>query len=211
MEPGQAGAGGSDGFETPHRAPKGDTRFVLTREVFAERYRSVSKQLWVVAVAIVRDGGLAEDVVQEAAIVALGKLDQFEEGTSFEAWMSQIVRFTALNANRKKARRGEGGDPDGLDRVPAGATSSDARPVGTFGQFLDDQSAFDDQVNAALADLDETARACLLLRTVEDVPYSRISEMLGIPEGTAMSHVHRARKALRDALAKAAASRGGGR
>ena len=45
------------------------------------------------------------------------------------------------------------------------------------------------------------ARACLLLRAVQDLDYSELSRLLGIPEGTAMSHVHRARNALRRALA----------
>ncbi|MCA8975519.1 MAG: sigma-70 region 4 domain-containing protein [Planctomycetes bacterium] len=44
--------------------------------------------------------------------------------------------------------------------------------------------------------LRETTRICLLLRTVLDLPYPEIGEMLGIPEGSAMSHVHRARQQL---------------
>ena len=45
--------------------------------------------------------------------------------------------------------------------------------------------------------LEETARTCLLLRTLRDMPYREISLLLDIPEGTAMSHVHRARQAMR--------------
>ncbi len=180
---------------------QGALRSVLTREAFAERYRAASSQLWVVAVAIVRNAAVAEDVVQESALVALGKLDQFDAGTSFEAWMSQIVRFTALNASRRQAR---GGKTVGDDGVMAGIAAEESSPeppaVSTFGQLLADQEGFDADVQAALNELDDTARACLLLRTVLDAPYARISELLGIPEGTAMSHVHRSRKAMRNRL-----------
>jgi len=57
-----------------------------------------------------------------------------------------------------------------------------------------------DRVLEALVSLEETARACLLLRTVLDKSYREISLALDIPEGTAMSHVHRARKAMRRML-----------
>jgi RNA polymerase sigma-70 factor (ECF subfamily) len=53
----------------------------------------------------------------------------------------------------------------------------------------------------ALRGVSEVARACLLLRTLEGMPYARISELLQIPEGTAMSHVHRTRQFLRERLA----------
>jgi DNA-directed RNA polymerase specialized sigma24 family protein len=46
----------------------------------------------------------------------------------------------------------------------------------------------------------------LLLRTIEQMEYSEISKVLQIPEGTAMSHVHRARQHLRERLADLEAS-----
>ena len=53
---------------------------------------------------------------------------------------------------------------------------------------------------SALGHLSEVARACLLLRTVEGLDYGEIGRALGIPEGTAMSHVHRSRMRLRAEL-----------
>ena len=88
----------------------------------------------------------------------------------------------------------------GGEGVRTGVISSD-------GRLLVDQGAFDDGVLRALSSLDETARACLLLRTLLDLPYRDISLALGIPEGTAMSHVHRARGILRRKLS---VSRGAG-
>ncbi|MCC6285904.1 MAG: RNA polymerase sigma factor [Phycisphaerales bacterium] len=173
----------------------------LSRAEFAARYRAASRTLWVVAVSVVRDGALAEDVVQEAAVVALGKLEQFDPATSFEAWMCQMVRYVALNQARKRARQASPADPSGLPEAPAPAAPVSQASVGTFGQLLAGQVDFDDDVRRALDALDETPRACLLLRTVMDLSYVRIAELLAIPEGTAMSHVHRARRAMRIALA----------
>jgi RNA polymerase sigma-70 factor (ECF subfamily) len=54
---------------------------------------------------------------------------------------------------------------------------------------------------AALVEVGEVPRACILLRTVEGLAYPEIAKLLGIPEGTAMSHVHRTRQLLRTRLA----------
>jgi RNA polymerase sigma-70 factor (ECF subfamily) len=70
-----------------------------------------------------------------------------------------------------------------------------------------EQAGLDDELLAALHLLDENARACLLLRVVMELPYREISRTLGIPEGTAMSHVHRARRALHEQLTARTPSR----
>ena len=68
------------------------------------------------------------------------------------------------------------------------------------GLILASKSEFDDRVLAALGKLGDTERACMLLRSLLDMPYREISRVLDVPEGTAMSHVHRARRALREEL-----------
>ena len=81
---------------------------------FAESFQASFRTLWLIAVGIVGEPALAEDVVQEAAIAALAKLDQFTPGTNFRAWMGRIVHFVAMNQARKeKRRRSAGSDPDG--------------------------------------------------------------------------------------------------
>lgn len=136
--------------------------------------------------------------MQEAAVIALGKLGEFTPGTSFVAWMGQIVRFVALN----RARRREAApvEPEALDRAAGGTAPPAPLALGPKGQLDPDQLHFDDRLSKGLATLSETARACLLLRTVEGLDYDEISAALGIPPGTAMSHVHRARAQLRKAL-----------
>ena len=160
---------------------------------FAESFEASFRTLWLIAVGVVGEPALAEDVVQEAAIVALGKLDQFTPGTNFNAWMGRIVRFVALNQARKERnRRPLRGDPDVVERVASETELPAGGPLN-----LD---AIDQRLVKALDQLGDVARSCLLLRTIADMPYAEIAELLEIPEGTAMSHVHRTRHFLRDRL-----------
>lgn len=169
------------------------------------------RTLWLIAVGIVRDAGLAEDVVQEAAMIALDKFDHFRPDSNFTAWTGQIVRNVALNRARKEhKRRSSLVDPMVLDEAtPVRNTEMDRGDVrvNRRGNLPVDQPFFDDRVMQALSGLSDAARTCLLLRTLEGMEYSRIAMLLDIPEGTAMSHVHRARAYLRDRLADAGASR----
>ena len=116
--------------------------------------------------------------------------------------MGQIVRFVALNAVRRRARPADRtADSSNLERVADYRSSPDDVPVERISQMDARDLPFDDRVLAALNMLDQTARMCLLFRTLHDMPYRRIAQILDIPEGTAMSHVHRARKTMRGQLA----------
>ncbi len=166
---------------------------------FAERFKASSQVLWCIAMAIVHDQALAEDVLQEAALIALRKLDEFRPDTAFPAWMGQIVRYVALNA-RRSGRRTTTADPGRLDETTSAPAGPGPAGVSGRGELLPEQVSFDDQVLSALGFLDDTARSCLLLRSVLDLPYRQIALALSIPEGTAMSHVHRARRILCERL-----------
>jgi RNA polymerase sigma-70 factor (ECF subfamily) len=161
-----------------------------------------------VAAGVLGDPSEADDVLQEAAVIALEKLGDFEKGTSYSAWMASIVRHVARNHARKRARRatspvapevlgelvGEDGAHEGRGRDPG------RWPVDGRGRLDPDQTDFDDRLTAGLASLSPEPRAALLLRTLQGLGYREIAAILGMPEGTAMSHVHRARSALRQRL-----------
>lgn len=174
----------------------------LTPAAFATRFQNAWPTLWAIAVAVLGDRTGADDVLQEAAVIALEKLEQFDPQTNFSAWMGRIVRFVALNHGRRRSNMPAANlDPTALDRSPA-RQQVGGTPLDNRGQVPPDQENFDDRVMAALNMLDETARACLLLRTLMNMPYREISLVLDIAEGTAMSHVHRARIALRERLSQ---------
>ena len=151
-------------------------------------FRETSRVLWCVAVGVVGDRELGEDILQEAALLALGKLDTFRPGTSFGAWMGQFVRYLALNHRRKRERRRRALDAEG--QPPMSATP---HPLGPH-------DLFDRNVALALGELSEAQRTCLLLKTIVELEYAEIGALLDIPPGTAMSHVSRGRAKMRRLL-----------
>jgi RNA polymerase sigma-70 factor (ECF subfamily) len=173
------------------------------RAEFAARFTESFRVLWLVAVGIVSDSASAEDVVQEAALLALSKLNQFQPGTNFTAWMAQMVRFVALNYARKtqKHRAAPLEADEQIGAMPIHRGGGPDVPLTQRGQLMGDQGHFDDQLMSALSTVGEDARACLFLRILADMEYADIAKVLNIPEGTAMSHVHRARQRLRQRLA----------
>ncbi len=175
----------------------------LSDTEFGRLFEAHHKALWAVAVGVLADRTLAHDVVQDAAVIALEKKHEFDRRTSFAAWAGQIVRFVALNEGRKRQRQRAGQLPQSSVGGPAASTPRSDEAGGTG------RSGFRDaRLGPALDLLDDVARACLVMRTVLEMPYAQISESLGIPEGTAMSHVHRARAALRRALGSLSGSGG---
>jgi RNA polymerase sigma-70 factor (ECF subfamily) len=159
--------------------------------------------LTLVAAAVTGERQSAEDIVQEAAIIAFQKFGEFESGTNFPAWLAEIVRRCALNYRRKtQHRRTFAADPATLAHMNSTAAGvDDSSPVvADSGRLAPQQAAFDDDMTAALRELSDEARATLLLRIVEKLPYAEIAELLHIPQGTAMSHVHRSKAALRKRL-----------
>jgi RNA polymerase sigma-70 factor, ECF subfamily len=168
---------------------------VMSEAGFAELFEGSARALWCIAVAVLRDHTAAHDVVQDAAMIAFAKRAEFDQGTSFSAWAGQIVRFTALNELRRRQRdRAVAGGIGGATEAVLGVAA--ARPAGTTRD-----ASLDPKLASALETLDETARACLLMRTIMDMGYREIAAALGMPEGTAMSHVHRSRQTLRTMLA----------
>ena len=168
----------------------------LTAEEFSVRFQSGARVLWTLAAGLLGDGAEAEDVCQEAFLAAYGKRDQFDPGTSFLAWMGRFVRNVAANELRKRARRQTAStDPLVLDRETAFAGAA-TRPE----HELYDHEEFDERLLSGLRELGDVPRSCLLLRTLRELSYAEIAALLEVPEGTAMSHVHRARLALRAKL-----------
>jgi RNA polymerase sigma-70 factor (ECF subfamily) len=179
----------------------GQTASDPTLASFEQAVQAHSRTLWSVAAGVLgrRDG--AEDVVQEAVIVALGKKSELSKVENFVAWMAQIVRFVALNRRRSNKIRAADGE-EALMRIAADEDQGPRhdRLIDTHGRLHAGEAIFDDHVLKAVNALDETPRACLLLRVLNDMSYKEIGQVLQIPEGTAMSHVFRARKLMMERL-----------
>lgn len=172
-------------------------RAALTAEQFAAEFQAHWRPLWCIAAGVLGSRERAGDVLQDAALTGLRKLDDFTPGTSFVHWMGQIVRFTALNQARQHRRDRR----VTVDRLDGLTTDNKGGPRGTTnGVVTTDPSAIDERMQQALSELTEEARSCLLLRVIGGLSYAEIAAALQMPENTAMSHVHRARLALRGRL-----------
>src|ERR1043165_8093013 len=126
----------------PHEGASGGQEKPLD---FAAQFKSALRTLWLVAVGITGDRGGAEDVVQEAALLALGKLDQFEPGTNFRAWMAQMVRYVALNHARKRQKqRGAPLDPTIEQSPHRDPMQTPEVRLSSNGQLPANQTIFDD-------------------------------------------------------------------
>lgn len=189
----------------------------LSQEEFVRLLEKCRPALLIVASAVLGDRHEADDVVQEASLIGLASLDRFTPGTSFEGWMSQIVRNVGRNTSRKRARNPA--SPSGQEMIEVRAGSTTHVPVGgEFRQLRDipmtgdgrtaNPAIFDASVHRAIMSLDEVSRVCLLLRTVGELSYAQIAAITDLNENTAMSHVFRSRKTLRQMLASHPRGRG---
>ncbi|UYV12482.1 MAG: sigma-70 family RNA polymerase sigma factor [Phycisphaera sp.] len=159
----------------------------LDQPEFAELFDRATPTLRLVAAAEVGRAH-ADDVVQQAAIIALQRLDRFEAGTDFRAWMAAITRGAARNHRRSEQARGR------RERTPRLLPRRQPKPADnpTFEQHA---PLFD-----ALAELSPAQRECLLLRVVGEHTYEEIATILDIPAATARSHTYRARAHLLERL-----------
>lgn len=139
---------------------------------------------------LMRDEHDAEDVVQEASLRAFRYFPTFAGGDG-RAWFLRIVRNTCYSRPRRhyKART------DSFDEERHGTARPQADPETLLLQS-DDATL----IGRALGSLPAHFHQLLVLRELEGLSYRELSEVIGIPIGTVMSRLSRARAALRRAL-----------
>lgn len=146
----------------------------------------------------------AEDLVQETLIRAYRAVDRFD-GRYPRAWLLTIMRNTWKNMNRR-ARPLFADDPGALlDRTPA--HGADGR-TGAEEQVVD--TSLDHQLAQALTDLAPIHQQAVLLVDVDGLTYQEAADVLGVPTGTVMSRLHRARRQLRARLEREGFTAAGG-
>lgn len=143
---------------------------------------------------ITGDRTAAEDLAQETFVKAHRSLGAFDATRRLSSWLFRIAHNTALDALRRSRR-----SPVDQER-PAEAESEPAVPPGPDPV---ERAALGRALEFALAQLRPDFRTAVLLRYEEGLPFDQIGHVLGVPEATARSHVHRARKELARHLAAA--------
>lgn len=130
----------------------------------------------------------AEDVVQDAFVAAYGAIATHEAGRPFYPWLRGIVvnRAKVLIRTRNRAR--------------ARAVASAERPGSWTLQEHPRRPGLEDLMRRALGGLGVEDRELLVLKHVEGHTYEELSTHLGIPRGTVMSRLYRARQRLRESV-----------
>ncbi|MGA9798925.1 MAG: sigma-70 family RNA polymerase sigma factor [Terriglobales bacterium] len=145
---------------------------------------------------LTQDRAAAEDLVQETYMKALRGFSSFQQGTNFRAWMYKILRNTFLTTQTGlKAWGSVSLDSDHDDDKPAEPAVSET-PESVLLARVQQET-----IQNALENLPVKFREIVLLCDLEEMTYQEIGETLGIPIGTVMSRLSRARKAMRELLA----------
>lgn len=157
-------------------------------EAFGALVRRHSRAAYAVALSVTGRHEDAEDAVQESFLVALQRLEDCREPDRFVGWLLTIVRNRSRNLVRRESLRE-------TEEVPPGVSSDRGTPEGEL-----ERSELRGRLRDALFELSEIRREIVLLHDMEGWKHREIAERLGVPSGTVRSHLHFARKALREHL-----------
>lgn len=156
-----------------------------------------------VARTMTRNHDDAEDLVQDALVRAYRAIDRFD-GRYPRAWLITILRNTQINRVRRK-RPGLLADPELTIEQQLADEDPSVDP-----EYVVVDPVFDEHVQNALDELPDRFRSVVQIVDIDGRSYNEASEELGVPIGTVMSRLHRARKRLRKSLGDAGVSLGAG-
>ncbi len=157
----------------------------------AQRLVDLIPRLRRYARALVSDRASADDLVQDTLERAWAKLHLYRRGTDLRAWLFTVMHNVHVN----KVRSARPTDPleDEMPELAQRAAQGDSLVVR--------------DLDRAIAHLPDEQRAVLLLVTLEEMSYDQVARALGIPIGTVMSRLSRAREKLRGMMLGQAAAK----
>lgn len=158
------------------------------------------------ALRLTRGRADAEDLVQETMLRALAAWPSFIPGSNCRAWLHRILTNTFISGYRRRRRHNRFATETGDDAVHALYGAEVERAADP--RALVGAAALGDEVVAALAELTADYRAVVELADLEGVRYREIADRLGVPIGTVMSRLFRARRQLEARLGAYAADAG---
>lgn len=190
----------------------GNVRTEETDAQLAERFEREAlpllDQLYGGALRMTRNPADAEDLVQEAYMKAYQGFRSYKPGTNLKAWMYRILTNTYINNYRKAQRRPAEYATDDITDSQIAETASHMSSGLRSAEVEAMALLPDEEIRAALMDLNEDYRMVVYYADVEGLPYKEIADIMGTPIGTVMSRLHRGRKQLREALRDVAKDRG---
>ena len=157
-----------------------------------EQLRRVIEQhaaaVYRVAITVVHDAALADDVVQETMLKAWRHSPVPPNEAIPKAWLLKVARNTAGSLLR--TRREDLHDPDTLPESAGGPET---------GRTVENRAHLD-ALWELMRHLNEDARILIVLKEVDGLSYDEIASALDLPLSTVKTRLYRARKSLKDAL-----------
>lgn len=162
------------------------------REAREELARQIRKPAYLLALQLTGHPEDARDIAQDCMLRFFQHLDRFDVDRPVKPWLYQIVRNRVRDLRRRARLRRhesleamrEAGRPETAGSSPSPAVDAETRELQR-------------RVWDALGELKDPHREILVLRDYQDLSYSEIAGVLGIPQGTVMSRLHAARRGLR--------------
>ncbi|HEY6879171.1 MAG TPA: sigma-70 family RNA polymerase sigma factor [Polyangiales bacterium] len=164
--------------------------------------------LYGAAMRLTRDANEAQDLVQDALVRAYRFQHHFEPGTNLKAWLLRILTNTFINHYRRHARERRVLDTEEGAPIGDGVMSRAAMRGLTDSTAVAQEGLLRDEISGALDNLPEDYRLMIVLADVEELSYKEIAETVGVPIGTVMSRLHRARKMMQKQLIHTAVQMG---
>lgn len=171
------------------------------REALLVRCRRTA---YLVALQLLGDREQAMDVAQDTVLKLIRSFDRYDGARPLTPWVAAIARNLVVDlVRRRKVRRADSLESllaEERIEVPDGADSPETRAG---------RRQLRDRLARAVGELPPAFREVVVLRDYQDLSYDEIAAALGIPRGTVMSRLHRARCLLRTALSPVPAREGG--
>lgn len=162
-------------------------------DAFGQIVRHYQRAVYRVAYGLTRNASDADDLAQETFVRAWQAIGRFRTGEPLYPWLARIAMNQAISLFRRRKRRPE---------TPLEPLLEAGRQWGGGADPAKEVSDRDHaaHLEAALAELSHEHQSVLVLRAVEGLSYDEIADVLGVPAGTVMSRLARARAELRARL-----------
>jgi RNA polymerase sigma-70 factor (ECF subfamily) len=172
-----------------------------SEEAYEELIRQFQQPVYTLVCRLLEDPSDACDVVQEVFLKIFRKVGSFRGESSLKTWMYRIAVNEAFNHQRwfNRHRRQEVELEGDSDAPGFGYRIPDRRPSPYDHVVEIEQHAM---IEAALARMNPSFRAAVVLRDIEELSYEEIAEILQVALGTVKSRIQRGREALRRDLAE---------
>ncbi len=170
---------------------------------FREIVRRHQDKVYRLALRLTRDEARAQDAMQDAFLQVFRKIAQFQEQSAFTTWLYRITVNAALMRMRSERRHREAPLEEASPRYSE--QGEIAEPVDDWSYAVDDDAGNRElalHAQHAIDLLPDTYRSVFVLRELEDLSTEDVAQILDLTVPTVKTRLHRARLALRKALAE---------